>query len=80
MEYLSEVKVIDPGVGYDPEDTDIEVITTETRAEFNPVLKTWRFNLFEKLYQNNELKDDDVVISPSSSGKYEIAMLSHVCS
>ena len=69
---LSEVKVLDPGAGYDPEDTDIEVITTETRAEFNPVVKTWRFNLFEKLYQNNELKDDDVVISPSSSGKYEL--------
>ena len=69
---LSEVKVLDPGAGYDPDDTSIDVITTETRAEFNPVLKTWRFNLFEKLYQNNELKDDDVVISPSSSQKYEL--------
>jgi hypothetical protein len=67
---LSEVKVIESGNGYDPDDTSIDVITTETRAEFNPVLKTWRFNLFEKLYQNNELKDDDVVISPSSSEKF----------
>ena len=67
---LSEVKVIEPGNGYNPDDTSIDVITTETRAEFNPVLKTWRFNLFEKLYQNNELKDDDVVISPSSSEKF----------
>ena len=69
---LSEVKVIDPGAGYDPEDTSIDVIATETRAEFNPVLKTWRFNLFEKLYQNNEINNDDVIISPSSSEKYEL--------
>ncbi len=67
---LSEVRVIEPGVGYSQDDTSIDIITSETRAEFNPVLKTWRFNLFEKLYQNNDLEDDDVIISGSSSGKF----------
>ena len=67
---LLEVKVIEPGIGYTQDTTSIDVVTTETRAEFNPIIKTWRFNLFEKLYQNKELKDDDVVISESSSGKF----------
>ena len=67
---LSEVLVIESGIGYSQETTTIDVIATETRADFNPVLKTWRFNLFEKLYQNKQIKDDDVVLSLSSSEKY----------
>ena len=67
---LSEVKVIESGSGYTPGDTTIDVITSETQAEFEAVIKSWRFNLFEQLYQNNQIKSDDVVISESSSKKY----------
>ena len=66
--FLYEVKVIEPGTGYVDGETEIEVISTETDVEFLPKLQSWRINLFEKLYENNKIKSDDIVISDGKFG------------
>tara|TARA_R100000027_G_scaffold16248_1_gene11619 strand:+ start:1229 stop:14104 length:12876 start_codon:yes stop_codon:yes gene_type:complete len=66
--FLYEVKIIEPGTGYVDGETEIEVISTETDVEFLPKLQSWRINLFEKLYENNKIKSDDIVISDGKFG------------
>ena len=51
MEFLTEVRVLEPGAGYTEDDTRVLVETTfdsELQPEFFSNLKTWRVNLFEK--------------------------------
>ena len=62
---LREVKVIEPGLGYVSGEVDIEIIATERDFQFVPRLQTWRVNLFEKLYNNNLIGSDDVIIRNS---------------
>ena len=59
---LREVKVIEPGSGYISGDVDIEIVATERDFQFIPSLQTWRVNLFEKLYNNNLIGSDDVIV------------------
>ena len=67
---LTEVRVIESGAGYVNGETDIIVQTSETEFEFSGVVKRWQINSFEKLYKNNFLLKDDIVIQNSSSDKY----------
>jgi hypothetical protein len=67
---LSEVKVIEPGSGYVSGDVSIEIIPSEEDFSFIPQLQTWRINLFEKLYSNNLIGSDDLVVHRSLSDKY----------
>ena len=67
---LIEVKVIETGAGYISGETDIFVVTTETEHKLSSSVRRWRFNTFEKLYQNNFLLKDDIVLHNSSSDKY----------
>lgn len=62
---LREVKVIESGIGYVSGDVDIEVVATERDFEFIPELQTWRVNLFEKLYNNNLIGSDDIIVKKS---------------
>ena len=50
---LTEVRVLEEGSGYDTDDTRVLVeteISTELQPEFYSNLKTWRLNLFEKIF------------------------------
>ena len=67
---LIEVKVIETGAGYISGETDIFVVTTETEHKLSSSVRRWTFNTFEKLYQNNFLLKDDIVLQNSSSDKY----------
>ena len=67
---LREVRVIEPGAGYVSGDVSIEVVTVETEFSFIPQLQKWRINLFEKLYINDIIRNDDIVLQKSLSDKY----------
>ncbi len=66
-ESLSEIRVLEPGGGYDKSDTIITVETnseTENQPAFYSNLKTWRVNIFEK--NTPFFTKDDGVVSPSN--------------
>ena len=67
---LKEIIVVEPGIGYVSDETEILISTTEDDVSFIPKLQTWRINLFDKLYNTNRIKDDDVILGESSSKKY----------
>ncbi len=67
---LKEIVVVEPGIGYVVGETEILITPTEEDASFVPKLQTWRINLFDKLYNTNQIKDDDVILGESSSKKY----------
>ena len=69
---LTEIKIIETGSGYDLDDTEIDIEVSETDLVLQPKIQNWRINLFEKLYKNDQIKSDDVVISESSSKKFEL--------
>ena len=69
-ERLKEVRVIEQGNGYIAGDVDIEVISTENSVEFLPRLQTWRVNLFEKAYDNDIIKDDDIIVQRSLNDNF----------
>ena len=52
---LSEVKVIEPGAGYISGDVSIEITTQKVILVFKQSLQRWRVNLFEKLYNNDQI-------------------------
>ena len=67
---LAEVRVIDSGSGYIAGDVELEVVSTENSAEFLPRLQSWRVNLFEKAYDNNIIKDDDIIVRRSLNDNF----------
>ena len=67
---LREVRVIEPGAGYVSGDVSIEVVTVEAEFSFIPQVQKWRVNLFEKLYINDIIQNDDIVLQKSLSDKY----------
>ena len=67
---LKEIIVVEPGTGYIVGETEILITPTEEDISFVPKLQTWRINLFDKLYNTNQIKDDDVILGESSSKKY----------
>ena len=67
---LIEVKVIETGDGYISGETEIVVETTEVEHEFSGTVNRWTINSFEKLFKNNFLLKDDIILQNSSSDKY----------
>ena len=67
---MKEIIVVEPGIGYVTGETEILITPTEDDISFTPKLQTWRINLFDKLYNTNQIKDDDVILGESSSKKY----------
>ena len=67
---LIEVKVIETGDGYILGETEIIVETTEVEHEFSGTVNRWTINSFEKLFKNNFLLKDDIILQNSSSDKY----------
>ena len=68
--FLREVRVIESGEGYVSGDVTIEVTTAERDFSFIPQIQKWRVNLFEKLYTNDIIQDDDTVLQRSLGDKY----------
>ena len=67
---LQEVRVVESGEGYVSGDVSIEVSTAERDFSFIPQIQKWRVNLFEKLYVNDVIKNDDIVLQKSLSDQY----------
>ena len=67
---LSEVKVIEPGAGYVSGEVTIEIVPSERDFSLIPQVQKWRVNLFEKLYNNDLIDSDDLVVQRSLSDKY----------
>jgi len=58
---LKKVEIISGGSNYEPE-TIINVISSGKEAKFETNIKSWRINLFERLFKNNQISDDDGVL------------------
>jgi hypothetical protein len=65
---LKEVKVIYGGGGYTNE-TIINVVASGSGSEFETKIKSWRFNLFERLLNNNQIPPDDGVLYEGKNDK-----------
>jgi hypothetical protein len=65
---IAAVKIIESGVGYDPNNTSITVSPAGVGAELNPKLKSWTINLFAKYF--NKITTDDGSIFYNSNSKY----------
>jgi len=66
--YLKKVKVISSGGGYG-EGTIINVIPAGSEAKFEAKIQSWRINLFERLFRNNQLPPDDGVLYEGKNDK-----------
>jgi hypothetical protein len=64
---ISQVIVINPGVGYDPNNTDILVSAAGLGAKFEAKTKTWNVNKFERLLQREKISNDDGVLVESTN-------------
>ena len=67
---LTEVKVIESGIGYLPDSTSIDVIAVGSLAEFNAKIQTWNVNLFQK--NLSIVSDDDGVLSEGINENFEL--------
>ena len=66
--YLKKVKVVSSGGGYG-EGTIINVIPAGSGAKFEAKIQSWRINLFERLFRNNQLPPDDGVLYEGKNDK-----------
>jgi len=67
---LVEVKVIKGGIEYIANKSSINVIPSGSGASFYTRTKEWNVNLFERIVKNNQIKDDDGIISESLNSQY----------
>ena len=67
---ITEVKVVAGGFGYTPSDTSITVIASGSSAQFSSTPKLWSINLFERLLQNDQITDDDGVITKGTNQSF----------
>ena len=65
---IVEIKVIDTGFGYNQLDTYIKVTSNGSNAKFLCKIKEWNINLFEKLFQSNNIPQDDGILRESLTG------------
>ena len=70
---ISEVVIVNPGVGYDPDNTDILVSAAGLGAKFEAQIKTWNVNLFEKLLQRGKISNDDSLLVKSLNNNLQYA-------
>ncbi len=69
--YLKEVKVISGGGEYD-ESTIINIVSSGSEAKFESKIQTWRINLFERLFRNNQIPPDDGILYEGKRDKNEL--------
>ena len=55
---LSEVKVISGGGGYE-DGTIINIIPSGSESKFESKIQSWRFDIFERLFANQQITPDD---------------------
>lgn len=65
---LKEIKVISGGGGYD-EGTLINIFPSGSEAKFESKIKSWRFNLLERLVKNNQIPTDDGILYEGKNDK-----------
>ncbi|MEY4431888.1 MAG: Synechococcus phage Bellamy, partial [Bacteroidota bacterium] len=69
---IIDVKIVNQGFGYDSKNTSIQVISAGSDANFQFTSKKWTVNLFERLLENNQISDDDSVISKAIKSDFEL--------
>jgi hypothetical protein len=65
---LKEIKVISGGGGYD-EGTLINIFPSGSESNFESKIKSWRFNLLERLIRNNQIPPDDGILYEGKNDK-----------
>jgi hypothetical protein len=65
---LKKIKVIYGGGGY-KENTIINIVPSGSESKFETKIATWRFNLFERLFRNNQIPPDDGVLYEGKNDK-----------
>lgn len=67
---ITRVKVVAGGSGYSPANTSVTVTSSGSNAQFSSTPKTWTVNIFERLLQNNQITDDDGVITKGTNQSF----------
>ena len=67
---LKEIKIVNGGFGYDPTNTSITVKSAGSEAKFESSSKKWTINIFERLFANNQITDDDGVITKGTNSEF----------
>ena len=65
---IKKIKVIYGGGGYGP-NTLIDIFPAGIESKFETKIKTWRFNIFERLFRNNQIPPDDGVLYEGKNDK-----------
>ena len=65
---LKSIKVIYGGGNYS-NDTLIDIFPSGSESKFETKIKSWRFNLFERLFRNNQIPPDDGVLYEGKNDK-----------
>lgn len=60
---IQEVKIVSGGIGYLGNDTKVSITSSGRNGKLYFTPKIWNVNIFERLLQNNQVVDDDGVIS-----------------
>ncbi len=68
---IADVIVISGGVNYRPEDS-IQVVNVSEGAFFDPIVKSWNLNNFEKKLLRNEIPSDDGILVSSNLNNNEL--------
>lgn len=67
---ITEVKVVAGGSGYSPSNTSVTVTSAGSNAQFSSTPKIWTVNIFERLLQNDQITDDDGVITKGTNQSF----------
>ena len=67
---ITEVNVVSGGVNYETSNTTVEVVAAGSGARFSATPKKWTINIFERLLQNNQIVDDDGVITKGTNTSF----------
>ena len=67
---IVDVKVVAGGSGYLTSNTSVTVTPSGSNAQFSSTPKTWSINIFERLLQNNQITDDDGVITKGTNQSF----------
>jgi hypothetical protein len=67
---ITGVKVVAGGSGYSPANTSVTVTSSGSNAQFSSTPKIWTVNIFERLLQNNQITDDDGVITKGTNQSF----------
>jgi hypothetical protein len=74
---ISRIVVVNGGYGYSSGKTSVVVIPSGSEAQFSAKIKSWNVNIFERMYDSNQLTIDDGVIAGGLNSRYGL-QYSHV--